>query len=225
MGNSSPVVFSYKGRQLLVTGGKEGLLFLLDTKSMGGDTHRQALYQTPLYANAEADIAGRGFWGAYASWEDGTGQRWVYAPAWGPMNPTAPPFPKTNGSAPNGSIMAFQVKDKDGKPVLEPAWMSNDMSVPEPPVIANEVVLAISSGEFTRQVAPEGRLWTAQERIAKSSGNATLHALDALTGEELYSSGKTISSFTHLGGLAISEGRVFVTTHDGTVYAFGVPGQ
>jgi outer membrane protein assembly factor BamB len=225
MGNSSPVVFSYKDRKLLVTGGKEGLLFLLDTKSLGGETHREPLYRTPLYANAEADIAGHGFWGAFASWEDGNGGRWVYAPAWGPINASAPAFPKTNGAAPNGSIMAFQIKERDGRPVLEPAWASENMSVPEPPVIANGVVLAISSGEFTRQVAPEGRLWTAQERIAKSPGNATLYALDATTGEELYSSGKAISSFTHLGGLAVSEGRVFVTTHDQTVYAFGVPGQ
>jgi outer membrane protein assembly factor BamB len=225
MGNSTPVVFPYKGRQLLVTGGKEGLLVLLDAKSLGGEAHRQPLYQTPLFMNADADIAGRGFWGAFASWEDANGARWVYAPAWGPTNPSSPAFPKTNGAVPNGTVMAFQVKEKDGKPVLEPAWTSHDMNVPEPPVVANGVVLAISSGEFTRQVAPEGRLWTAQERISKSPGNATLYALDAATGEELYSSGKAISSFTHLGGLAVSEGRVFVTTHDATVYAFGVPGQ
>ncbi|MBC7928038.1 MAG: PQQ-binding-like beta-propeller repeat protein, partial [Bryobacteraceae bacterium] len=53
-------------------------------------------------------------------------------------------------------------------------------------------------------------------------GNATLYAFDAENGKELFSSGKTISSFTHFSGLAISEGRVYVTTFDNTIYAFGL---
>ncbi len=67
MGNTTPVLFTLKDHQYLVIGGKEGVLTLLDTKSLGGDTHRKAVYQTPQYLNAEADIAGRGFWGAFAS--------------------------------------------------------------------------------------------------------------------------------------------------------------
>jgi outer membrane protein assembly factor BamB len=86
-------------------------------------------------------------------------------------------------------------------------------------------VYAISSGEFTRQVAENGALYTAQERIARSTANAVLHAFDAETGKELFSSGKTMESFTHLGGLALADGRIYTTTHDSTVYAFGLPGQ
>lgn len=225
MGSSTPVVFTYKGRELLVGSGKEGTLFLLDAKSLGGDTHRKPLFQSPLYANEGADIAGRGFWGAFASWEDSKGNRWIYAPAWGPVSSKAPPFPVTNGPAENGSIMAFKVEDKDGQPVLAPAWVSRDMAVPEPPVVANGVVFSISSGEFTRQVKENGALYTAEERIQKSTGNATLYAFDAVTGKELFSSGKTMPSFTHLGALAVSDGRVFATTFDSTVYAFGVKGE
>ena len=121
--------------------------------------------------------------------------------------------------------MAFKVEDKDGSPVLSPAWISRNMAVPEPPVVANGVVFALSSGEFIRQVKESGALYTAAERIERTKGNATLFALDAATGKELFSSGNTMPSFTHFGGLAISDGRVFVTTHDSTVYAFGLPGQ
>jgi len=68
MGNTTPAVFPYKGRDLVVGSGKEGSLFLADAKSLGGATHRQPLYRSPLYANEQADIAGRGFWGAFATW-------------------------------------------------------------------------------------------------------------------------------------------------------------
>ena len=222
MGNISPVIFDYKGRELMVGAGKEGVLYLLDAKSIGGDTHRKPLFRSPLYANEDVDFAGRGFWGAFASWQDEKGTRWVYAPAWGPPHSKAPAFATTNGPAPNGSIMAFKVEDKDGHPVLTPAWISRDLNVPEPPVIANGVVFAISSGEYVRQAKESGALFSSKERAELAVGNATLYAFDAETGKELYSSAKTMPSFTHFGGLAISNGRVFVTTFDSTLYAFSV---
>jgi outer membrane protein assembly factor BamB len=221
MGNTTPTVFTYKGRELVVGSGKEGVLFLLDAKALGGNTHRKPLFQSPLYANESADIAGKGFWGGFATREDSNGERWVYAPVWGSASSKAQGFPVKNGPTPDGSIMAFKVEDKDGQPVLTPAWMSHNMSVPEPPVVANGVVFAISSGEFTRQVKDSGALYTAAERIARTTGNATLYAFDARTGKELFSSGKTMPSFTHFGAVAVSEGRVFATTHDSTLYAFG----
>ncbi len=225
MGNMTPVVFPYKGRDLIVGSGKEGALFLTDAKSPGGETHRKPLFQSPLYANEAADIAGRGFWGGFATWEDAKGTRWLYAPAWGPPSAQAQAFGSGNGPAPDGSIMAFKVEEKDGNPVLTPAWMSRNMAVPEPPVIANGVVFSVSSGEFIRQVKENGQLYSAQERIAQTTGNATLYAFDAQTGKELFSSGKTMPSFTHFGAVAVSDGRVFVTTYDGIVYAFGFKGE
>ncbi len=224
MGNSTPLVFTYKGRQLLVIGGKEGVLTLLDAKSLGGEGHHTPLYQTPPLANDEADISGRGFWGAFATWEDGDGTRWIYAPAWGPVSAKAS-FPVTNGPTPDGCVMAFKLEEKSGQMLLTPAWVSRNMGVPEPPAIANGVVFALSSGEFTRQIKEDGTQYTTAERRAKNPGNATLYALDAKTGKELFSSGKTMPSFTHFGGIAVSDGRIYATTWDSTVYAFGVPGQ
>jgi outer membrane protein assembly factor BamB len=66
---------------------------------------------------------------------------------------------------------------------------------------------------------------TSRDRASKPSGNAVLYALDAATGKELYNSGKTIPEFTHFSGLAVANGRVFVTTFASNVYAFGVKQQ
>jgi outer membrane protein assembly factor BamB len=221
MGNITPVIFRYKERELLVGAGKEGALFLLDVKSPGGETHRKPLYRSPLYTNEDVDFAGRGFWGAFASWQDANGTRWVYAPAWGPPHSKAPEFPVKNSDAPHGSIMAFKVVEKDGNPLLAPAWISRDLNVPEPPVVANGVVYAISSGENVRQANNSGGLLSSQER-ASTSTHATLYAFDAETGKELFSSKDAMPAFTHFGGLAIANGRVFLTTYDSTLWAWGL---
>jgi outer membrane protein assembly factor BamB len=225
MGNITPVVFPYKGRELIVGAGKEGTLFMLDAKSLGGETHRKPLYRSQLLTNEDVDFAGRGFWGAFATWQDPQGTRWVYAPAWGPVHSKAPAFAASNGPTPNGSIMAFKVEDKDGQPVLTPAWISRDMNVPEPPVVADGVVFAVSSGEFVRQAKDSGALYTSKERAENAVGNATLYAFDAQTGKELYSSSKTMPSFSHFGGLAVSNGHIYVSTHDSTLYSFGVKAE
>jgi outer membrane protein assembly factor BamB len=223
MGNISPVVFPFDQWELVAGAGKEGVLYLLDAKSLGGADHRTPLFRSPLLTNDDVDFAGRGFWGALSTWQDPKGTRWLYAPASGPPSVNAPQFPMRHGDAPDGSIMAFRVVVKDGKPVLDPAWISRNLSLPEPVAIANGVVFALSNGESARQVDSGGRLYTTPERIALSTGNTTLYAFDAETGKELFSSGKTIPNFTHFSGLAISAGRVYVVTHDSTVYAFSLP--
>jgi hypothetical protein len=147
MGAISPVVFPYKGREYVVGSGKEGRLYLLDPASLGGDDHRTPLYRSELITNEDVAYAAHGFWGSFATWEDSQGARWIFAPAWGPPHPKARPFSVTNGDTPNGSIMAFRVESQDGKPVIAPVWVSRDFRVPEPPIIANGVVFALSSGE------------------------------------------------------------------------------
>jgi hypothetical protein len=52
--------------------------------------------------------------------------------------------------------------------------------------------------------------------------HAVLYALDGATGDELYSSGELIDSWNHYGGLALSNGQIYVTTYDARVYAFGL---
>lgn len=221
MGNMSPIIFQFQNWTMVAGSGKEGVIYLLDAKKLGGDDHRTPLYRSPLFANDEQNFQGRGFWGAMATAETPGKTRWLFAPAWGPPSEKVK-FPKSYGDASNGSVMAFKVELKDNKPVLTPAWISRDIAEPEPPVIANGVVFALASGENVKQVDSGGRILTSVERYSTPKGNATLHALEAETGKELYSSGNLMRSFTHFSAPVVSGGRVYVSTYDGTVYAFGL---
>jgi hypothetical protein len=223
MGNVSPVTFRYKQWDLVAGGGKEGRVFLLDAKSLGGADHQTPLFRSPIYSNEDLYSGGRGFWGSLASWEDAQGKRWIYFPAWGPVSPKAPAFPETNGEAADGAILAFEVQEKDGKPVASPAWMSANMNLPESPIIANGVVYAVESGINELQADAEGHLMTSAERIKRAAGHAVLMAMDAETGKPLYNSGDAMPAISHFGGIAISNGRVFVTTLDSNLYSFGLP--
>jgi outer membrane protein assembly factor BamB len=217
--NTTPVVFPYKGRDLLVGAGKEGRLFLMDSRSLGGPNHDTPLYRSPLIANTNVNFQTEGMWGSFASWESQDGTRWVLAPNGGPV---AVDFPISYGPTPNGGALAFKLKDEDGKLSLVPAWQSRDMMTAEPPVVANGVVYVLAAGEFTGQTDDVGGgLYSFEDRI-KHSVPAKLYALDALTGKELYSSGDQISSFLHQSGIAVVGGRIIFGTFDGTVYCFGI---
>ncbi len=145
-------------------------------------------------------IAGE-IWGSLSTWLDADGMRWVLAPVWGPLSADFK-APLTNGATPNGSIVAFKVEEQNGKPALAPAWVSRDIPSPQPPVIAGGVVFALSSG--------------------KAANHATLYALDAATGKELYSSRNLVSAPAAQTGMTVANGRVYFGTTDGTVYAFGI---
>jgi len=221
MGCASPVIFPYKDRQLVASAGKEGVIYLLDANSLGGPDHRKPLFSA-RYSNDDIDFAGRGVWGGISTWQDEQGQRWIYVPTWGPPSANAPKFKTSYGDASRGSIMAFRVDGEADKPTLVPVWISRDMSVPEPPVIANGVVFALANGENARQVNEAGVMLTSKQRADTKTGNPILYALDATTGKELYSSQSTIEGFTHFSGLALASGRIYVSTFGSQVYSFGL---
>jgi outer membrane protein assembly factor BamB len=91
-------------------------------------------------------------------------------------------------------ISAFKLVEKDGKPALQAAWSSRDIEAPRAPIVVNGVVFAASG--------------------------SSLYAFDALTGKELWNSGKTIASPIR-SGISAGGGQVFATSTDGTLYAFG----
>jgi outer membrane protein assembly factor BamB len=217
--NTTPVVFPYQGRDLLVGSGKEGRYFLMDSKSLGGSNHETPLYRSPLVSNTNVNFQTEGTWGSFASWQDHESTRWILAPIGGPV---AVPFPTTYGPTPNGGVIALKLKDAGGKMELTPAWLSRDMMTAEPPVIANGIVFVLAAGEFTLQANDEeGGLYSSEDRV-KHSIPAKLYALDALTGKELYSSGDQVGSFLHQAGIAVADGRVIFGTFDGTIYCFGL---
>ena len=218
----TPVIFKYKGKELMVDAGKECRLYLMDTDSIGGDDHRTPLYRTPLICNEEVNFASAGIWGSLASWEDSVGTRWVLTPFWGPKH-SAFKAPIEHGPVRDGGVAAFKVEERGGKLELAPAWVSRDMNRGEPPVIANGIVFGYGNGENTAQSTPELGLGAnrADLRI-KGSTHAVLYALDAQTGKELWSSGDQITSWNHWSGISVVNGRVYIATFDGGVYSFGI---
>jgi outer membrane protein assembly factor BamB len=217
----TPVIFDYKGHELMVSGSKECRLWLMDTASIGGDDHRSDLYTTPQFCNEDVNFASAGIWGSLASWQDAKGTRWVYSPFWGPKHSKFN-VPIENGPVKKGGVMAFKVVEENGKWRLDPAWMSRDMDQGEPPIVANGVVFSYASGEATAQAYPDVGLQDSSQRRIPASTRATLYALDAQTGKELWSSGDDIKSWLHFGELSEANGKVYIGTWDGILYCYGI---
>ena len=220
LGASSPLVFNFKNWELVAGIAKEGVMYLLDGKSLGGADHQTPLYVSQRWANDEVLLYGRGVWGGMATWEDADAQRWLYVPIWGPPTKPLPKFKNIYGMQESGSIMAFQLGVENEKPSLIPMWISESMSVPDPPVVANGVVFALSTGENPRQSGVTG---SSNRERAVFTGHASLRAFDAMTGKQLYHSGSIIDDWTHYSGIAVSNGRVYFTTTHSRVYSFGLP--
>ncbi len=185
--------------QLVATGTKESVVSLLDAESLGGGDHQTPLYRSPQLGNEKAICCeGLGIWGGLSTARDLQGQTWLYVPMGGPPSSTAAPFPLTNGETPHGSVMAFKVVGDDNAPKLEPAWISGDFDLPDPPVIANGVLFALSTGENAVQKGGEKTRFT-------NTHNAVLRALDANTGKELFNSKDAITILGPLQRLGRSE--------------------
>jgi outer membrane protein assembly factor BamB len=221
LGSASPVWFSWKNRSLVAHGSKEGRVYLLDADRLGAQDHHTPLFATARLGNdREQCCDGSGIWGGLSSSRDKAGQTWLYLPMGGPPAVEAPKFPVANGDNLHGSIMAFKVvgDPKTQDPVLEPEWISGDFQYPDPVVIANGVVFALSNGENPDQHGDESRRYL-------NTRPAVLKALDAKTGKELYNSGDAMTSWVHFSGLAIADGSVYAVDHDSNVYCFGVGGS
>ena len=219
----SPVVFAYNNSELIVTPCSTAQLCLLDSTAPGGSDHSTVLYRTPPIVQAArnpATVVERGVWGSISSWQDMDGTRWIAVPALGPPHAEMKP-PISNGAVSNGFIIAFKLREDGGKTKLEPAWISRDLASPLPPVVVNGVVFVVSAGEFTRQITKSSDDLTTIDEKPKGSTHATLYALDAKTGRELYSSRNLVSVPASLTGITVANGRVYFGGVDGSFYAFG----
>ena len=92
----------------------------------------------------------------------------------------------------------------------------------EPVIIANGIVFGYGSGEETKQSFPDLGLQFDSTIRARKGSHATIYALDARTGKELWSSGDQITSWNHFSGISGANGRVYLPTFDGMLYCFGV---
>ena len=108
-GAASPVWFAWRGYNLLASGAKEGVVYLLDADLLGGRDHQTPLMEGIKLGNDPMDIGSHGIWGGLSTWADEQGRRWVYVPLYGPPSKSAPAFPASNGPTPDGSVLAFEV--------------------------------------------------------------------------------------------------------------------
>ena len=136
---------------------KDGRLYLLDSNDLGRRRSQDSSRVSTQYANSGAGA------GALATWEDPSGTRWILVGATGALN-SATQFPVTNGSVTGGAIAAFKLVEQNGKPTLQPGWISRDIAAPHPPIVVNGIVFALASGA--------------------QGGNAVLYALDGRSGKE-----------------------------------------
>jgi outer membrane protein assembly factor BamB len=233
LGSATSDVFTFQNRTLIAVAGKEGFLYVLDAADLGGrPSHSTPLYKSPQLGNdaAEGRNPGQGAWGAITTYETPDHKRFLYVPIWGPPAKNAPQFKSTSGAAPHGSIMAFQVVADGEKVSLEPEWISHDMSVPDPPVVANGVLYAMQTGEQTIQ--SPAYVHGTQDEINHNPlsakyrstpiNNLILFAFDAETGKQLYSSEGIITDWVHFSEPVVALDKVFVVTHDAHIYAFGL---
>jgi outer membrane protein assembly factor BamB len=215
----TPGVFQWEGKDVILAGGQDGRLYLLDSASLGGADHHTPLYRSEAIADTRE---GCGLRGTFATWQDPESKtRWVYVSFWGRAN-AAVDFPVTNGPVRNGGIAAFKVENRDGKPALVPAWIARDMITPAAPVVANGLVFALSTGQPALSVREDGVPYSTLE-LSKMAKRATLYALDSSTGKELFSSGNVATSYSYTGGLAVANGVIYFATHDNAVYVYGFP--
>ena len=234
-GSGGVMLFAFGKRNIATTASKESVVFLLDADNLGGVDHMTGLYQSPRLGNDTQDFQAQGVWGTLATQVSANGDRWLYTPMWGAPGKAAPKFPMTNGDAPNGSIMAFKVVEESGKPSLQPGWVSRDLNLASPPVVANGVVYALQTAESAVQVPkdifnPDGSRkpgWTpekgADNRIMIPHATMTLFAFDAETGKQLWSSGKVMDGNTvHFTQPVVALGKLFAVDHAGHVWAFGL---
>lgn len=222
-------VFEHAGREWLVQGSKECRTWLLDTAALGGEDHSTAEHRSELICNEDQDYQAAGIYGAMATYEDAKGVRWVLVPFWGPKHPKFK-APIEHGEIFNGAVAAFKMEKNPatGRFFLNPAWISRDMKHADPPLVANGIVFGFASGEDVVLRSPPMPYGQPPDpggtagRISRST-HSVLYALDGQTGDELWSSGDTITSWNHYSGISIANGRVYIGTYDGTVYCFGLP--
>jgi outer membrane protein assembly factor BamB len=228
-GSASPVVFPFDGKTLIAVSQKESVLRLLNANQLGGDDHMTPLWESPHLGNdaKTGTDPSRGVWGAITTYENKNGRRFLYLPLYGEPSKESPVFPNSNGDTPNGRVMAFEVKSDAGKVSAVPVWTSHDMIMPDPPVVANGVVYALSTGGQAMQngVKPgDPRMPYPVSAVMRSTPVApmVLYAYDAETGKALWNSRKTLTDWVHFSEPVVALGKVYVVTHDAHVVAFGL---
>lgn len=213
---TSPIIFSHKKRDIVATLGPDGRLYLLDAASLADGDHKTPLFRSePLIASKRSK---QGETGQLATFEE-AGNRYILATVSGALNDEMK-IGSATARTPNGAVVAFKLEEQNGKPSLTPIWKSADLESPSAPVIAQGVVFVLSNGKYSKKIHKRSGGVMIEEQ-PKGSSHATTYALDALTGQQLYSTGNQITSVGNLNGLSIANSRLYFVTNDNTAWVFG----
>jgi len=209
---TGPLVFRHGGKDVVAAGTNDGRIVLFDT------TLSAPIVSTKIAADADVTFGADalGFFQEYSAPPPDASA--AQAPASAPAQPAggrgfggAPAIPMVPGQAwllasTRNAIVAFKI-DPGDKPSLTPGWTSRTLTSPSAPLVVNNVVFAVSSG---------------QPAAASGAGSAAvLYALNATTGQELWNSGTALKSYMPGRALWTSNSQVYVGGNDGAVYAFG----
>ncbi len=208
LNQTGPLLFTYKGQEMVVAANQDGRLYLLKSSGIGSDDHHHYLSRSMVIPQLTGNSA-HGIWGGLSSFEDTDGSRYVLAPVWGPLSEELrKAIP--GADAPNGSIVAFKLSADADAPTLTPAWVSHDLESPVPPIVAKGAVFALANGTYSADKMRSGK-----------GSHAVLYVLDAATGQEMFSTKDQVKSAGSLTGLTVVNGRAYFTTVDNTVHVFG----
>jgi hypothetical protein len=197
----TPAVFSEAGKDYILSGDRNGKIYLLDSTALGGSDHHSPIASTDALVAPDA-TGSNGIFGTFATFADAEhgNTRWVFAAVRGPLKMQFP-----GGSpAPNGGIVAFKIDFSSGRPKFIPAWSSPDMTGASGPAIAAGVVYGLASGVS-----------------GKGNKPASLSLLNAQTGKVLYKS-EPASTYSSQP-LSFASGHAYFVTHDNTLYQYGIP--
>lgn len=207
--SSTPMILTVGKTEIVAAATRDGRVFLLNAKSLGGSSHGTPLYASPAYSSGLAPTA-------LAGGQDSSGATWILEPFGGPL-PASVKLAPNSGTITHGGILALKVANANGNFSLQPAWVSPDMVSPLPPIVINGVVFALSSGQYE----PGNTSVSVADRVSHSVP-AKLYAFEATTGLGVWNSGNSLATFSSTG-LWASVGQVYVATHDNVIYAFGFP--
>jgi outer membrane protein assembly factor BamB len=117
---TTPVVFTYLGREIVAAATGDGRILLLNAIALGGADHATPLFaSTPLAPGLAPD--------GMASFEENGSVRWLLIP-----------LPR--------AVAAFRVVQAQAGVRLETGWTSREIDTPTAPIVVNDVVFAAASG-------------------------------------------------------------------------------
>ncbi len=201
LGSAAPLVLPPQPASatpnLVFIAGKQGVGYLINRNNMGGVSRGDGVTGEGVYSRCifgTCQGSGPQVYSAAAYWDGGNAGRFILVPGHGSQ-----PAPCRG----TGGVVALRLEVTASRtPMLQVAWCSPSMSDPGAPAVS-------SNG------ANGGLVWVVD------TVTGILHALDARTGAEVYSSGDALGSTHRFITPVVADGHVYVGAAHAVV-AFGL---